>query len=255
MVVERGQLTRLHDNNSNGEADFFENLCSDWHMGGGEHSYDTCLETDPDGNFYLFKTGDDHTPTGGCLLKIAKDGSKTEIFATGFRHPIGLGMSPDGRVSGADQKELDAGHASRHVQEGGFYGDMHAPSRGTAEDLRRATALAAQGSGQLRRRASLGAEGFVGPAGRTHAAPVVRPLPALAILPDGDRFQAGAIDLGLKFLSGVASTLQPEGWALTSRSRRLADRRQERRLFARVRYTGKPLTIPTDSLSSGTEFD
>src|SRR5262249_46493963 len=52
VVLERGQLTRLHDLNDDGEADFYENLCDDWHLGGGEHSYHTCLETDAEGNFY-----------------------------------------------------------------------------------------------------------------------------------------------------------------------------------------------------------
>ena len=104
VVLERGQLTRLHDLNDDGEADFYECVNSDWHTGGGEHSYDTCLETDPQGNFYFFKTGDTDTPTGGCLMKVSKDGSKSEIFSTGFRHPIGLGMSPGGILTGADQE-------------------------------------------------------------------------------------------------------------------------------------------------------
>src|SRR5262249_8447623 len=45
VVLERGQLTRLHDLNDDGEADFYECINNDWHTGGGEHSYDTCLET------------------------------------------------------------------------------------------------------------------------------------------------------------------------------------------------------------------
>jgi hypothetical protein len=70
VVLERGQLTRLHDLDGDGEADFYENLNNDWHTGAGQHSYDTCLETDPHGNFYFFKTGDAETPTGGCLLRV-----------------------------------------------------------------------------------------------------------------------------------------------------------------------------------------
>src|SRR5262249_54242205 len=49
IVLERGQLTRLHDRNGDGEADWYENVCNLWHTGPGEHSYDTCLETDPEG--------------------------------------------------------------------------------------------------------------------------------------------------------------------------------------------------------------
>ena len=130
VVLERGQLTRLHDNNNDGEADYYENINSDWTLSGGEHSYNTCLETDPDGNFYFFATGDTDTPTGGSLIKVSADGSKMEQFATGFRHPIGLGMSPTGIVTGADQEGnwMPATRIDEYVQ-GGFYGDMRAHHR------------------------------------------------------------------------------------------------------------------------------
>jgi hypothetical protein len=132
VVLERGQLTRLHDNNSDGEADFYECICNDWHTGSGEHSYDTCLETDPQGNFYFFKTGDTDLPSGGTLLKVSKDGNQVETFATGFRHPIGLGMSPTGIVTGADQEGnwMPATRIDQY-KPGGFYGDMRAHHRTT----------------------------------------------------------------------------------------------------------------------------
>jgi hypothetical protein len=130
VVLERGQLTRLHDLNADGEADFYECVCNDWDTGGGEHSYDTCLETDPDGNFYFFKTGDTDLPTGGCLMRVTKDGSKAEVFATGFRHPIGMGMSPTGVLTGADQEGnwMPATRLDQY-RKGGFYGDMRAHHR------------------------------------------------------------------------------------------------------------------------------
>ena len=129
-VLERGQLTRLHDNNNDGEADFYECVNNDWHCSGGEHSYDTSLETDPQGNFFFHKTGDTDTPTGGCLMRILKDGSKAEVFATGFRHPIGLGMSPTGIITGADQEGnwMPATRIDQY-KKGGFYGDMRAHHR------------------------------------------------------------------------------------------------------------------------------
>src|SRR5205807_726397 len=130
VVLERGQLTRLHDANGDGEADFYECVNNDWHTGGGEHSYDTCLETDPAGNFYFFKTGDTDTPTGGCLLRVPKDGSRCEVVATGFRHPIGLGVSPAGIVTGADQEGnwMPATRIDQY-KPGGFYGDVRAHHR------------------------------------------------------------------------------------------------------------------------------
>ncbi|MCU0703312.1 MAG: hypothetical protein MUF18_04905 [Fimbriiglobus sp.] len=133
VVLERGQLTRLHDNNDDGEADFYECVCNDWHTGAGEHSYDTCLETDPDGNFYFFKTGDTDLPSGGTLLKVSKDGKTVETFATGVRHPIGLGISPTGIVTGADQEGnwMPATRIDQYTK-GGFYGDMRAHHRKVA---------------------------------------------------------------------------------------------------------------------------
>ncbi len=133
VVLERGQLTELFDLNDDGEADFYKCHNNDWHCGGGEHSYDTCLETDPQGNFYFFKTGDTDTPTGGCLMKVSKDGTKSEVYATGFRHPIGMGMSPTGVLTGADQ-EGNWMPATRidEYKKGGFYGDMRAHHRAVA---------------------------------------------------------------------------------------------------------------------------
>jgi hypothetical protein len=127
FVLERGQLTRLHGEN---EAYFYENVCNAWHTGAGEHSYDTCLETDSKGNFYFFKTGDTHLPHGGCLLRVSSDGRNVERLATGFRHPIGLSVGPDDTLTGADQEgnwmpatRLDI------YRPGGFYGDMRAHHR------------------------------------------------------------------------------------------------------------------------------
>jgi hypothetical protein len=131
IVLERGQLTELHDLNGDGEADFYQVVSGDWHTGNGQHSFDTCLEFDGLNRwFYFFKTGDPETPTGGCLLRVSADGTKTEIFATGFRHPIGLGLSPDGVLSGADQEGnwMPATRVDLY-QKGGFYGDMRTHHR------------------------------------------------------------------------------------------------------------------------------
>ncbi|MGC4006627.1 MAG: hypothetical protein QM811_27295 [Pirellulales bacterium] len=127
VVLETGQLTRLHDENDDGEADYYECVTNAWHTGGGEHSYDTNLETDPQGHYYFFKTGDTHVSHGGCLMRVSKDGAKVDVFATGFRHPIGLGMSPTGIVTGADQEGnwMPGTRIDQYVA-GGFYGDMRA---------------------------------------------------------------------------------------------------------------------------------
>jgi type 1 glutamine amidotransferase len=248
VIVERGQLTRLHDTNNDGEADFYENVNSAWHTGGGEHSYDTCLETDPEGNFYFFKTGDDHTPTGGCLLKVSKDGKKMEIFSTGFRHPIGLGMSPKGVVSGADQEgnympstRLDL------YKKGGFYGDLRTHHRSpppTTYDepyLWLPKEIDNSAGGQVwvpeNTWGALGGKMIHFSYGRCKA---------YAVLNDGDKFQGAITDLGLKFLSGSArARFNPkdghmyvvglDGWQTAA---------QKDGSLQRVRHTGKPFAMP-----------
>ena len=52
-VLGRDQITRLHDRNQDGEADFYETFSNDIMIGGGGHSYATCLESDPEGNLYF----------------------------------------------------------------------------------------------------------------------------------------------------------------------------------------------------------
>ena len=121
-VLERDQITTLHDLNSDGEADFYENVNNDCISAGGGHSYATSLETDSKGNFYFTKCAE-NTPHGGTLLKIPPDGSRIEVVATGFRNPNGLGVSPGDFITVADQQgdwvpetRLDL------IRPGGFYG-------------------------------------------------------------------------------------------------------------------------------------
>jgi hypothetical protein len=247
VVVERGQLTRLHDTNNDGEADFYENLNNDWHAGGGEHSYDTCLETDPAGNFYFFKTGDDHTPTGGTLLRVSKDGSKMEVYATGFRHPIGLGVSPTGQVSGADQEgnwmpvtRLDL------YKQGGFYGDMRTHPRPTPpktyDDPLIWLPKEADNSAGGQVWVPKGSWGALG--GHMLHLSYGR-CRAYAVLPDGDKFGAGAVDLGVRFLSGSArGRFGPDGHLYVVGLDGWQTAAQKDGCLQRVRYTGKPLDTP-----------
>ena len=131
-VLGRDQITRLHDANADGEADHYEVFNNDLMISGGGHSYATCLETDAAGNFYFIRCAEG-TPHGGVALRVAKDGSKLEVLATGFRNPNGLGVGPDGTVTAADQQgdwvpetRLDV------LQPGGFYGFMPMHKRAEA---------------------------------------------------------------------------------------------------------------------------
>lgn len=251
IVIERGQLTRLHDQNGDGEADWHENLADQWYTAGGEHSYDACLEMDPQGNFYFHKGGDLETPTGGCLLKVSPDGKKVETFCTGFRHPVGLGCGPTGILTGADQ-EGNWMPATRidEYRRGGFYGDMRTHHRKVPPKtfdpplcwLPREVDNSAGGQVWL-------PDGRFGPLGGHLLHLSYGRCKALLLLrhEEAGQVQGGAYDLNLKFLSGVMrGRFNPKdgclyvcgmtGWQTGA---------AEDGCLQRVRYTGKPITLPT----------
>lgn len=251
VVLERGQLTRLHDCNDDGEADFYECVCNDWHTGGGEHSYDTCLETDPAGNFYFFKTGDTDTPSGGTLVKVSKDGAKAETFATGFRHPIGMGMSPTGILTGADQ-EGNWMPATRidEYKRGGFYGDMRAHHRPTPPKTFDPPLC------WLPREVDNSAGGQVWVPGNAFGPLAGKPLHlsygrcrAFVLLRQelaGGRVQGGVAPLDMHFLSGSCrGRFHPDGSLYVCGLNGWQTAAKADGSLQRVRYTGKPLDVPT----------
>jgi len=85
-VLGRDQITILHDENGDGEADRYENFCNLIGNTGGGHDYVTCLERDAAGNFYFVDTFGVH--------RISPDGKTKETLGTGLRNPNGLGVGP-----------------------------------------------------------------------------------------------------------------------------------------------------------------
>jgi hypothetical protein len=124
----RDQIVILRDLNGDGETDFYENFNSDHQVTEHFHEFAMGLQTDAAGNFYYAKAARHAKPAlvphHGTLLRVAKDGSRTDILATGFRAPNGVCVNPDGTFYLTDQE----GHWTpknriNHVKEGGFYGN------------------------------------------------------------------------------------------------------------------------------------
>ncbi len=115
-VLGRDQITRLHDANGDGEADYYESFHHQIATSTGAHDYVTCLEQDDRGNFYYVD------PRG--LHRVSADGQKQETIATGWRNPNGLGVSPDGSVLTVAPQQGDWTPSSQisQARPGGFYG-------------------------------------------------------------------------------------------------------------------------------------
>jgi mono/diheme cytochrome c family protein len=115
-VLGRDQITRLHDDNGDGEADYYENFCNLGPTSPGRHDYTTCLETDAAGNFYFL------TALEG-LVRVSPDGTRREILATGFRNPNGLGVGPGPVITVAPQEgNWTPASNVAEVRPGGYYG-------------------------------------------------------------------------------------------------------------------------------------
>jgi len=112
-TLGRDQITRLHDLNNDGEADFYENFNNDCTVTTNFHEFAFDLQTDPEGNFYYSKGApvrgggrkfERISEHNGCLMKVSKDGKKSEVFATGVRAPNGIGVGPNGEVTSGDNQ-------------------------------------------------------------------------------------------------------------------------------------------------------
>ncbi|MFO0936364.1 MAG: hypothetical protein U0798_07630 [Gemmataceae bacterium] len=93
------------------------------------HEFAMGLQTDTEGNFYYAKSGRHAlaslVPPHGALLKVGKDGSSTEILATGFRAANGVCLNPDGSFFVTDQEGFwTPKNRINLVEKGGFYGNM-----------------------------------------------------------------------------------------------------------------------------------
>ncbi|HLJ96100.1 MAG TPA: DUF6797 domain-containing protein [Gemmataceae bacterium] len=91
-VLGRDQITRLHDLNGDGEADWYECFSNAFVTSPAGHDFICGLQRDNSGRFY--------TASGNQgVVRISADGRQADVLATGFRNPDGLGLLPDGSVT------------------------------------------------------------------------------------------------------------------------------------------------------------
>ncbi|MDP6354327.1 MAG: c-type cytochrome [Planctomycetota bacterium] len=130
-VTCRDQLAIIHDLNGDGEIDHIESFNNDHQVTEHFHEFAMGLQSDKDGNFYYAKSAR-HAKTAlvphhGTLLRISKDGLKTDILATGFRAANGVCVNPDGSFIVTDQEgHWNPKNRINWVVPGNkFYGNMY----------------------------------------------------------------------------------------------------------------------------------
>jgi len=131
-VTCRDGVWKLRDTNGDGECDTYEAFNFDLMVTKSFHEFTFDLQTDPAGNFYVIKAGpvrkggrgfDEVCDHHGALLKISPDGKKSELFASGFRAPNGIAVSPTGQVTTGDNEGTWTPVCRLNwIKQGGFYG-------------------------------------------------------------------------------------------------------------------------------------
>jgi len=127
---QRGELTKLTDEDGDGKADRYETINA-WPISGHYHEYSFGPKIAPDGSFFVsgnvafgneeWWRGEARVPTRGTIFNVFPDGHREE-WAAGMRSPAGLGMI-DGELFYADnQGEWMGSGGIWHVKKGAFTG-------------------------------------------------------------------------------------------------------------------------------------
>lgn len=132
-VSGRDRITRLHDLNNDGEADFYESFYDGGTTSPGYHAFTFGVTSDKAGNFYIAKSGRKVAiarPDYNCVVRITPDGKHGEPIAWGFRHPNGLAMGPNDELLVSDNQGewVPCGKQSL-VKPGQFYGYTNTDKR------------------------------------------------------------------------------------------------------------------------------
>lgn len=94
--VQRGEVTRLKDDDGDGRADRFETVSDDWGLSGDYHEYAFGSKFDAEGNLWvaLCLTGSfsSEVKFRGWCLRVSADG-KTVATCSGLRSPGGVGAN------------------------------------------------------------------------------------------------------------------------------------------------------------------
>jgi glucose/arabinose dehydrogenase len=252
-VLGRDQITRLHDLNNDGEADFYENFNNDAPTPPTFHGFAMELHTDRAGNFYCSRGGhrvQAGTPMHNGVIKISADGRHSELLCTGFREANGMSVGPDDTITVADnQGNWVPTSKIDFARPGRFYGYVWGKDRETRQPEKPLCWIPYKDDNSSGGQVWVASDKWGPFQGHLlHTSYGTCKLFKVFIQRDGERFQGGVVDFGLTFDSGVMrARFHPldgqlylcglKGWGTAAKTDGG---------FYRVRYTGKPAYLPTD---------
>ncbi len=262
-TLGRDQITRFHDFNNDGEADFYENFNNDCGVTPNYHEFAHDLQTDRAGNFYYAKgsnLGGPVVPYHGCLVRVAKDGKSSEVWTTGFRAPNGISVGPDDTVTTSDnQGNWTPGTPVNYItQKGQFCGFLPCSGMKPPPKERPAPlcwvpyALDNSGGGQVwctsEKWGPFKDQLFHLSYGKCALFYVLREKTG------DDAWQGGSVKFPFKFLSGVMrGRFNPvDGQLYLVGMRGWQTDANRDGCFQRVRYTGKPAHLPLSTKVTST---
>ena len=125
-VTQRGEVSRLRDEDGDGAADLFETVSDAWGINGDYHEYAFGSKFDRDGDLWvvlcLTGSGDNKSRFRGWCLRVREDGT-TVPTCSGIRSPGGIGFDADGAAYYTDNQGPWNGTCSlKHLVPGDFMG-------------------------------------------------------------------------------------------------------------------------------------
>lgn len=128
-AVQRGELTRMVDEDGDGRADLYEAFNDDWGVSGNYHEFAFGPKFDDEGNAWITlnvgfcgSLGKSVVPWRGWALKVTPQGELIPV-CTGLRSPNGIGKWKDGSMFYVDnQGDYVATNRLTHLAQGSFHG-------------------------------------------------------------------------------------------------------------------------------------
>ncbi len=254
-VLERSQITRLRDLNGDGEADFYENFNNDAGTSPSYHAFAMDLQTDRAGNFYYTRAGqrvDTKYALNGGLVRVSADGSEAALIAHGLRAANGMSVGPRDEITTSDnQGNWIPSSRLNLIRAGGFYGYMpHAHTDKPPMSFEPPMcwipmSVDNSGGGQVwvtSDRWPLALQGHL-----LHTSYGMAALFAVLWETVDGVAQGGVMKLPLKFDTGIqrARFSPRDGQLYVAGLKGWQTKGVKDGAFQRVRFTGKPLRMPT----------